>query len=130
MNIQDPIGDMLTRIRNAQAVSKAEVVMPLSKLNMSVAAVLKREGYVEDCVTVEAEKPTMKIVLKYYEGRPVITELKRVSRPGLRVYKNKDELPVVKNGLGIAIVSTSKGVMSDREARRLGEGGEIIGTVS
>lgn len=131
MNIQDPISDMLTHIRNGQAVAKAEVTFPLSKTKLAVAEVLKSEGYITDCRVVEgAEKPTMSVVLKYFEGKPVITELDRVSRPGLRVYKTKDEIPVVKNGLGIVIVSTSQGMMSDREARRQGHGGEIICTVS
>jgi small subunit ribosomal protein S8 len=131
MNIQDPISDMLTHIRNAQAVAKAEVTCPLSKTKLAVAEVLKSEGYVADCQVVEgAEKPAMTITLKYFENKPVISELKRVSRPGLRVYKTKDEIPVVKNGLGIVIVSTSQGMMSDREARRKGLGGEIICMVS
>lgn len=131
MNIQDPISDMLTRIRNAQAVAKSEISFPLSKMKWSVAEVLKNEGYINDCQVVkDAEKPTMTVTLKYFEGKPVISEIKRVSRPGLRVYKGKDEIPTVKSGLGIAILSTSKGMMSDREARRRGEGGEIICFVS
>ncbi len=131
MSMQDPIADMLVRIQNAQAVAKKEVKMPQSKLKMSIAEVLKNEGFIVDYQEVkDAEKPEMMITLKYYDGKPVISELKRGSRPGLRVYKNKNELPTVKNGLGIVIVSTSKGVMSDREARRLGEGGEILCYVS
>lgn len=131
MSMQDPIADMLVRIQNAQAVAKKEVKMPQSKLKMSIAEVLKNEGFIVDYQEVkDAEKPEMMITLKYYDGKPVISELKRGSRPGLRVYKGKDELPTVKNGLGIVIVSTSKGVMSDREARRLGEGGEILCYVS
>lgn len=129
--MQDPIADMLIRIQNAQAVAKKEVAMPLSKLKWGIAEVLKKEGFITDYQEAkEAEKPEMVITLKYYEGRPVISELKRASRPGLRVYKSKDALPTVKSGLGIVVVSTSKGVMSDREARRLGEGGEILCYVS
>lgn len=131
MSMQDPIADMLIRIQNAQAVAKKEVTMPRSKLKMSIAGVLKKEGFIVDYQEVkEAEKPQMAITLKYYEGRPVISDLKRASRPGLRVYKSKDDLPTVKNGLGVVVISTSKGVMSDREARRLGEGGEILCYVS
>jgi small subunit ribosomal protein S8 len=131
MSTQDPISNMLTCIRNAQAVTKAEVKLPLSKPKWLIAEVLKNEGYIEDCqVVADADKPTMAITLKYFEGKPVINELKRVSRPGLRIYKNKDEIPQVKNGLGIVIISTSKGMMSDREARRQGQGGEIICKVS
>jgi len=129
--MQDPVADMLVRIRNAQAVAKKEVAMPRSKLKIGIAEVLKKEGFITDCQEVkEAQKPEMLITLKYHEGRPVISELKRGSRPGLRVYKAKDAIPTVKNGLGVVIVSTSKGVMSDREARRLGEGGEILCYVS
>lgn len=131
MSMQDPIADMLIRIQNAQAVAKKEVTMPLSKLKLGIGEVLKKEGFIIDCQEVkEAQKPEMVITLKYHEGRPVISELKRGSRPGLRVYKSKDALPTVKNGLGVVVVSTSKGVMSDREARRLGEGGEILCYVS
>ena len=130
MSMSDPIADMLTRIRNAQNVMKAEVSMPASKLKVSIANVLKEEGYISDYSVSEEAKPTMNIALKYFGGRPVIESLKRVSRPGLRIYKNKDELPRVLNGLGIAIVSTSKGVMTDRKARAEGHGGEIICTVS
>lgn len=131
MSMQDPIADMLIRIQNAQAVAKKEVTMPRSKLKMSIAGVLKKEGFIVDYQEVkEAEKPQMAITLKYYEGRPVISDLKRASRPGLRIYKSKDDLPTVKNGLGVVVISTSKGVMSDREARRLGEGGEILCYVS
>jgi len=126
----DPIADMLTRVRNAQAASKHDVTMPASKLKMAIAKVLQDEGYIGDFSTDGAAKPTLTITLKYYEGRPVIDDIKRVSRPGLRIYKNKDELPRILNGLGIAIVSTSAGVMSDREARATGRGGEIICTVS
>ncbi len=131
MNIQDPISDMLTRIRNAQAVAKKEVAIPMSKLKIGIAKVLKDEGYIVDYQEANGSAtPSIVVTLKYYEGKPVISEIDRVSRPGLRVYKTKDELPKVKNGLGVAIISTSKGVMSDREARRQGEGGEIICYVS
>jgi len=126
----DPIADMLTRVRNAQAASKHDVTMPASKLKMAIAKVLQDEGYISGFETDGAAKPTLTITLKYYEGRPVIDNIKRVSRPGLRIYKNKDELPKILNGLGIAIVSTSAGVMTDREARATGRGGEIICTVS
>ena len=131
MTMQDPLADMLTRIRNAQAVQKKEVTMPRSKLKLSVAAVLKNEGFILDCKETQDTKfPEMVIELKYHEEKPVITELKRVSKSGLRIYKPKDELPKVKSGLGIAIVSTSQGVMADREARRRGLGGEILCYVS
>lgn len=131
MSMQDPIADMFTHIRNAQMVGKTIITMPLSKLKLHVAEVLKNEGYIEDCgVDKEAEKPTLFIVLKYYHGRPVIEMLKRVSRPGLRVYKKSKNLPQVTNGLGIAIISTSKGIMADRYARHYKLGGEILGEVS
>jgi len=126
----DPIADMLTRVRNAQAASKFDVTMPSSKLKLSIAKVLQDEGYIAGYSSDNAVKPTLTVTLKYYEGRPVIDELKRISRPGLRIYKNKNELPKILNGLGIAIVSTSAGVMTDREARDSGRGGEIICTVS
>ena len=125
----DPIADMLTRVRNAQAASKVDVTMPSSKLKNSIAKVLQDEGYISGFSTDSEAKPSLTITLKYHEGRPVIDELKRVSRPGLRIYKNKDELPKILNGLGVAIVSTSAGVMSDREARASGRGGEILCTV-
>ena len=128
--MSDPIADMLTRVRNAQAASKADVTMPSSKLKLAIAKVLLDEGYIAGFSADDAVKPSLTVTLKYYEGRPVIDELKRVSRPGLRIYKNKDELPKVLNGLGIAIVSTSAGVMTDREARATGRGGEVICTVS
>ena len=128
--MSDPIADMLTRVRNAQAASKADVTMPSSKLKLAIAKVLLDEGYIAGYSSDDAAKPSLTVTLKYYEGRPVIDELKRVSRPGLRIYKNKDELPKVLNGLGIAIVSTSAGVMTDREARAAGRGGEVICTVS
>ena len=127
----DPIADMLTRIRNGQRAGKVSVSMPSSKLKQSIAQVLKEEGYIADFqISDEAGKPVMNIDLKYYEGRPVIDSLRRVSRPGLRIYKANDELPKVQDGLGIAIVSTSKGVMSDRAARAAGEGGEVLCYVS
>ena len=126
----DPIADMLTRVRNAQAASKVDVTMPSSKLKLSIAKVLQDEGYIAGFSSDNAVKPTLTVALKYYEGRRVIEELKRVSRPGLRIYKNKNELPKILNGLGIAIVSKSAGVMTDREARDTGRGGEIICTVS
>jgi small subunit ribosomal protein S8 len=127
MSMSDPIADMLTRIRNAQGVSKATVAMPSSKVKVAIANVLKDEGYIEDfAVTSEGGKAELKIGLKYYTGRPVIERLERVSRPGLRIYKGKDEIPTVMNGLGVAIVSTPKGVMTDRKARTAGVGGEVI----
>lgn len=129
MSMQDPLSDMLTRIRNAQMVGKSEVVMPSSKLKVSVANVLKDEGYVVDFAVSEDAKPQLSITLKYFEGKPVIAELDRVSRPGLRNYAGKDALPSVRGGLGIAIVSTSKGVMTDRAARAAGIGGEVLCTV-
>lgn len=132
MSMQDPIADMLTRVRNAQAVGKKEVVVnPSSKLKVAIANVLKAEGYIEDFSVVDnTGKLSLVITLKYYLGRPVISRIERVSRPGLRVYNAKAKLPKVMNGLGVAIISTSKGVMTDRAARALGEGGEIICYVS
>ena len=127
MSMSDPIADMLTRIRNAQVVKKTTVVMPSSKVKVAIANVLKDEGYIEDfAVTTEGGKSELKIGLKYYTGRPVIERIERVSRPGLRIYKGKDDIPSVMNGLGVAIVSTPKGVMTDRKARATGVGGEII----
>lgn len=127
MSMSDPIADMLTRIRNAQGVQKASVAMPSSKVKVAIANVLKAEGYIEDfSVTEDGGKAELKIGLKYYAGRPVIERLERVSRPGLRIYKGKDEIPQVMNGLGVAIVSTPKGVMTDRKARATGVGGEVI----
>lgn len=131
MSMTDPIADMLTRIRNGQSAGKKSVKMPSSKLKLAIAKVLKEEGYIID---YKAEKVgnhmEMTIDLKYFNGVPVIESLKRVSRPGLRIYKSKDELPKVLGGLGIAIVSTSNGVMTDRAARAIGHGGEVICTVS
>jgi len=131
MSMTDPIADMFTRIRNAQMIGHTDVSMPASKVKAEIARVLKDEGYIEDFSRSEVEgKPVLSITLKYYEGRPVIDRLDRVSRPGLRVYKSKDKLPKVLGGLGVAIVSTSKGVMSDRAARAAGFGGEVIGVVA
>lgn len=126
----DPIADMLTRIRNAQSAGKADVTMPSSKAKLAIAGVMKEEGYITDFSVSSDAKPEMTITLKYFQGSPVIDELKRVSRPGLRIYKNKDELPKVLNGLGVAIISTSAGVMTDRKARAEGRGGEVICTIS
>jgi len=127
----DPIADMLTRIRNAQRAEKVSVAMPSSKLKTAIAQVLKDEGYVEDFnVRTEGNKPTLVILLKYYAGRPVIERIERVSRPGLRIYKGSQDIPQVMNGLGVAIVSTSKGVMTDRKARATGVGGEVLCTVA
>ena len=127
----DPIADMLTRIRNGQRAGKVSVSMPSSKLKSAIAQVLKDEGYIADyAVQDNAGKAQMNVDLKYYEGQPVIDSLKRVSRPGLRIYKASDEIPKVQGGLGVAIVSTSKGVMSDRAARAAGEGGEVLCYVS
>ncbi len=126
----DPIADMLTRIRNAQSAGKADVSMPSSKAKLAIAGVMKEEGYISDFGVNSDAKPNMTVTLKYYQGSPVIDEMKRVSRPGLRIYKNKDELPKVLNGLGIAIISTSAGVMTDKKARSEGRGGEVICTIS
>jgi small subunit ribosomal protein S8 len=127
MSMSDPIADMLTRIRNAQMVEKAAVTMPSSKLKVAIAQVLKDEGYI-DTFTVkgDAEKPELEIGLKYYAGRPVIERIERVSRPGLRVYKGRHQIPQVMNGLGVAIVTTPRGVMTDRKARAAGIGGEVL----
>ena len=125
--MSDPIADMLTRIRNAQAAEKVTVVMPASKLKTSIAQVLKDEGYIDGFSLKTLDGlPVMEIGLKYYSGRPVIEKIERVSRPGLRIYRGNDEIPKVMNGLGIAIVSTSKGVMTDRRARASGVGGEVL----
>jgi small subunit ribosomal protein S8 len=126
----DPIADMLTRIRNAQSAGKVDVAMPASKAKLAIAGVMKEEGYITDFSASADAKPTLTIALKYYQGNPVIDEMKRVSRPGLRIYKNKDELPKVLNGLGIAIISTSAGLMTDKKARSEGRGGEVICTIS
>jgi small subunit ribosomal protein S8 len=130
--MQDTVADMLTRIRNAQMAQKASVTMPSSKLRKSIADLLVSEGYVAAASTEEvvAGKTELTIDLKYFEGKPVIETIKRYSRPGLRQYRGKDELPSVKQGLGIAIISTNKGIMSDREARKQGLGGEVIAFVA
>jgi small subunit ribosomal protein S8 len=130
MSMQDPIADMFTRIRNGQLANKVAVAMPSSKLRVAIAKVLKEEGYIADFQTSGDVKPVLEVTLKYFEGKKVIETIERVSRPGLRIYKKKDELPKVMGGLGVAIVSTSKGVMTDRAARKAGMGGEIIGYVA
>lgn len=128
MSMSDPIADMFTRIRNGQAAKKVEVNIPSSTLKTEIARLMKEEGYVSDYSVQEQDgKPVLTVVLKYYQGKPVIDMIKRASRPGLRVYKSNDEIPKVNGGLGIAIISTSKGLMSDRAARAAGTGGEVIG---
>ncbi|KJV07618.1 30S ribosomal protein S8 [Methylocucumis oryzae] len=130
MSMTDPVADMLTRIRNGQAAGKKSIKQPSSKLKVAIANVLKAEGYILDYgLETNGSHTEMTIELKYYRGEPVIESIKRVSRPGLRIYKSKDELPKVLGGLGIAIISTSKGVMTDRAAREIGHGGEVICTV-
>ena len=127
MSMTDPVADMLTRIRNAQMSEKPSVTMPSSKLKVAIAKVLKDEGYIDDfAVRQDGAKPELDVALKYYAGRPVIERIERVSKPGLRVYKDRDNLPKVMNGLGVAIVSTSRGVMTDRKARATGVGGEVL----
>ena len=127
MSMSDPIADMLTRIRNAQSVEKASVTMPSSKLKVAIAQVLKDEGYIDSFVVRSAAgKSELEIGLKYYAGRPVIERIERVSRPGLRIYRGRDAIPQVMNGLGVAIVTTPKGVMTDRKARQSGVGGEVL----
>ena len=131
MSMSDPIADMLTRIRNAQMAEKVSVAMPSSSLKVAIAKVLKDEGYIDDFrVGGETAKPQLEIALKYYAGRPVIEKIERISSPGLRIYRGKEDLPKVMNGLGVAIVSTSKGVMTDRKARASGIGGEVLCYVS
>ncbi|MBI2286911.1 MAG: 30S ribosomal protein S8 [Nitrosomonadales bacterium] len=132
MSMSDPISDMLTRIRNAQMAEKTKVAMPSSKLKVAIAEVLKDEGYVDGFSVVKGDggKATLEIGLKYYSGRPVIEKIQRISRPGLRIYKGSDDIPKVMNGLGIAIVSTSKGLMTDRKARANGIGGEVLCVVA
>lgn len=132
MSMSDPISDMLTRVRNAQLAEKATVAMPSSKLKVAIAEVLKEEGYIDGFSVVAAAggKATLEIGLKYYSGRPVIEKIQRVSRPGLRIYKGSSDIPKVMNGLGIAIVSTSKGLMTDRKARANGIGGEVLCVVA
>ena len=130
MSMTDPVADMLTRIRNAQMAEKLSVSMPSSKLKVAIAKVLKDEGYIDDfAIRERGAKPELDLALKYYAGRPVIERIERVSKPGLRVYKGKDDLPRVMNGLGVAIVSTPKGVMSDANARSANVGGEVLCTV-
>ena len=126
MSMSDPIADMLTRIRNAQMVEKASVTMPSSKLKVAIAQVLKDEGYIDGFAVKGDGKAELEIALKYYAGRPVIERIERVSRPGLRVYKGRHEIPQVQNGLGVAIVTTPRGVMTDRKARASGIGGEVL----
>ena len=131
MSMSDPIADFLTRIRNGQLSGKPEVAIPASRIKLALAKVLKDEGYIEDfAIDGEAAKPTVKVRLKYYQGRPVIERIERVSRPGLRVYRAKDELPKILGGMGVAIISTSQGVMTDRQARAAGHGGEVLCIVS
>ncbi len=132
MSMSDPISDMLTRIRNAQLAEKSTVIMPSSKLKVAIAEVLKDEGYVDGYSVIKGEggKATLEIGLKYYSGRPVIEKIQRISRPGLRIYKGSNDIPRVMNGLGIAIVSTSRGLMTDRKARANGVGGEVLCVVS
>lgn len=132
MSMQDPIADMFVRIRNAQAVAKVQVSVPMSKHKEQIAKLLQAEGYIESYrVEVDADnRPVILIALKYFNGKPVIARLARESKPGVRVYKTVDQLPKVQGGLGVVIVSTSMGLMSDRQARKMGQGGEIIGTVS
>lgn len=127
MSMQDPVSDMLTHIRNGQRAGKVRIMMPMSKQKSAIAEVLKQQGYIRD-FSVEAieGKPQLAILLRYFEGKPVIEMLKRISRPGLRVYKRKDDLPKVMDGMGIAIISTPKGLMTDRQARAEGHGGEVV----
>lgn len=128
--MQDTIADMLTRVRNAQAANKEIVIMPSSKIKVSIAKVLKDEGYIEDFKIEGTVKPELSITLKYYAGKPVIEKIERISRPGLRIYRGCDELPTVMSGLGVAIISTPRGVITDRKARSLKVGGEVICVVS
>jgi small subunit ribosomal protein S8 len=131
MSMSDPIADMLTRIRNAQMTEKVSVAMPSSQLKVAIAKVLKDEGYIEDFrVAGESAKLQLEIALKYYAGRPVIEKIERISKPGLRIYRGKEDLPRIMNGLGVAIVSTSKGVMTDRKARASGIGGDVLCVVA
>lgn len=126
MSMNDPIADLLTRVRNGLSANMTEVTMPSSKAKVAIANVLKDEGYISDFTTAGDVKPEMTIKLKYYDGKPVIAKISRVSRPGLRIYKGKEELPKVLGGLGIAVISTSAGIMTDRAARKAGHGGEVI----
>ena len=129
MSLQDPISDMLTRVRNAQKASKVKVVMPSSRQKVNIARVLKNEGYITDFYVSDDAKKELTIELKYYQGEPVIESIKRISRPGLRIFKSKDELPSINGGLGIAIISTSGGLMTEKQARAAGHGGEVLCTV-
>jgi small subunit ribosomal protein S8 len=129
MTMQDPVSDMLTRVRNAQQVQNANVSMPNSKLKLAIAKVLRDEGYIGGFSVSAGAKPVLTIDLKYHKGRPVIEVIDRVSRPGLRIYRDKDDLPTIQGGLGIAVISTCKGVMTDRAARKEGVGGEVLCTV-
>ncbi len=132
MSMQDPIADLLTHIRNGHAARKKSIRLPFSKMKLAIANVLLDEGYIEGCNVIEVTKARkqLEIILKYFNGKPVIATIKRVSRPGLRIYKDKENLPMVLGGLGIAIVSTTKGVMSDKQARAVGQGGEVLCTVT
>ena len=132
MSMSDPVADMLTRIRNAQSAKKTDVSMPNTKLKVAIAEVLKTEGYIADYRVEELDNNKKKLIidLKYYQGKPVIENIRRISRPGLRVYRDKNKLPRIMGGMGVAIISTSKGVISDRAARLLGEGGEILCSVN
>jgi small subunit ribosomal protein S8 len=131
MSMSDPVADMFTRIRNAQSIDKQAVSMPSSKLKIAIAQLLKDEGYIDGFAVAESGgKPTLELQLRYYAGRPVIEKLERISRPGLRVYKSRHHLPQVMNGLGVAIVSTPRGLMTDRKARATGVGGEVIGFIA
>ena len=129
MSLQDPISDMLTRVRNAQKARKVNVVMPSSKQKVNIATVLKNEGYITDFNVTNDAKKELTIDLKYFQGEPVIESIKRISRPGLRIFKSKDELPSINGGLGIAIISTSGGLMTEKQARAAGHGGEVLCTV-
>lgn len=129
MTMQDPIADMLTRVRNAQAARHAAVSMPCSKIKVAICEVLKEEGYIDEFDVDGDAKPMLNVALRYHEGQPVIEEIKRISRPGLRIYKACDELPDVRGGLGVAIISTNRGVMTGRDARAQGVGGEVLCTV-
>lgn len=126
MSMQDPIADMLTRIRNGQAANLIAITMPSSKLKVAIANVLAEEGYIDSYKVIEGAKPELEVTLKYFQGKPVVESIQRVSRPGLRIYKGKDHLPSVMGGLGVAVISTSKGVMTDRAARQQGLGGEVV----
>ncbi len=129
MSLQDPISDMLTRVRNAQKANKVNVVMPSSRQKVNIASVLKNEGYITDFNVSDSAKKELTIDLKYYQGKPVIESIRRISRPGLRIFKSKDELPSINGGLGIAIISTSGGLMTEKQARASGHGGEVICSV-